>query len=356
MEKYDNVIIYYFTGTGNALKAGRWICEEAEKKNINSQLYAIDNNLKVNIDEIDSKTLIGFLSPTHGFNLASAMLKFINKFPVKMNSDVFILNTRAGLKLYNIFLPGISGSAQFLPMIILKLKGFNILGGLPLDMPSNWLFLHPGLNSTTVHSITERCEKVTKEFAINILNGKRVFRKMMITLPIDVALLPISFIYYFYARYLFAKTMIYTSNCDSCMICVNNCPVNAIKIVQNKPYWSYSCESCMRCVNICPRNSIQTSHLIFAMILIIPAYIFNHFLAGYIDLPDYLNYGFVLSIVEMVLTLVELFVVYMVIQKFLRFKYFGNFFKYTSFSAYWRRYLAPEISLKDLKKDRKQLK
>ncbi|MCK4797483.1 MAG: EFR1 family ferrodoxin [Spirochaetes bacterium] len=356
MKKYNKVIIYYFTGTGNALKAGRWICKEAEKRNIDVRMYAIDDNYKANPDEIDSKTLIGFLSPTHGFNIAPAMLKFIVKFPTKIKADVFILNTRAGLKLFKIFLPGLSGAAQFLPMIILKLKGYNIIGGLPLDMPSNWLFVHPGLNSATVNSIANRCEKITKKFTRNILYGNKVFRKMIITLPIDIAILPITFIYYVYARFIFAKTMIYTSNCNSCMICVNNCPVKAIKIVNNRPYWSYSCESCMRCINICPCASIQTSHLIFIMILIIPGFLFSHFLAGYIKLPDFLNYGFVLSIIEMAITLVELFILYAVIQRFLKYKFIGSLFKYTSFSAYWRRYRAPGISVKDFKKHATEMK
>ncbi|MCP5061398.1 MAG: hypothetical protein GY936_02920 [Ignavibacteriae bacterium] len=347
MNKYKRLILYYFSGTGNSLKAGKWICEEAQKRNIETNMYAIDRDYKPNLDEVDSNTLIGFLAPTHGFNIAPAMQHFINRFPSERNTDVFILNTRAGLKLFKYFIPGLSGSAQFLPMIILTLKGYNIVGGLPLDMPSNWLLFHTGLNLATVNSIADRCEETTKKFAKNILNGEKVFLKMLITLPIDIALLPITIIYYFYARFVFAKTMIYTDNCNSCMICVDNCPVEAIKIVNDKPYWSFTCESCMRCVNICPKISIQTSHLILFLILIIPGYLFNHFLIGYVQLPKYLNFGFIQSIIEMVFTLIELFIIYGVIQRFLKYKYFSNLFKYTSLSVYWRKYLAPGISLKD---------
>ncbi len=174
-KEYKKLVLYYFTGTGNALKAGRWIAGEAEKKNIAVGLYAIDDNYKPNPDEIEDDTLIGFLFPTHGFNIAPAMLKFIMKFPSKKKNDVFLLNTRAGLKLSKLVLPGLSGEAQFFPMIILKLKGYNIMGGLPLDMPSNWLLVHPGLNSKTVNAIAERCEGKTKEFINNIFIGKRFF-------------------------------------------------------------------------------------------------------------------------------------------------------------------------------------
>lgn len=310
-------------------------------------MYAIDRDYKPNLDEIDSNTLIGFLAPTHGFNIAPSMLKFIVKFPNNRNADVFILNTRAGLKLFKLFMPGLSGAAQFLPMIILKRKGYNIVGGLPLDMPSNWLLFHPGLNLRTVNSSVDRCEKTTKIFIENILDGNKIFRKVLITLPIDIALLPITLLYYYYARYILAKTMIYTSNCNSCMICVDNCPVNALKIVNDKPYWSYSCESCMRCINICPKTSIQTSHLILFLILLFPGYLFSHFLVGYFQVFEFLNFSLVRSIIEMVITLIELFILYAIIQRFLQYKYFGALFKYTSLSAYWRKYLAPGISLKD---------
>ncbi|MFC2130873.1 EFR1 family ferrodoxin [Bacteroidota bacterium] len=352
MGKYNKVIIYYFTGTGNSLKAGRWICQEAEKRKIETRMYPIDDDYKPDIDEIDNKTLIGFLSPTHGFNISPSMLKFIAKFPRGVNADIFILNTRAGLKIFDFFLPGISGAAQFLPIIILKLKGYSVMGGLPLDMPSNWLFFHSGLKKTKVESIVERCEWITKEFTNNILSGKKIFRKMVVTLPLDIALLPITFLYYVYGRYIFAKTMIYTDSCNNCKICSDNCPTNAIKIVNDRPYWTYSCEGCMRCINNCPKTSIQSSHLIFLIILIIPGIIFNDILLKYFQVPEIINYDIVLTILEMGITLFELFVMYAIIQRFLRYKYFAKFFKYTSLSAYWRRYMAPGISKKDFKKNK----
>jgi len=352
MRKYNKIIIYYFTGTGNSLKAGQWISDEAKKKNIQTQMYSIDNNYKPNPDELDKNTLIGFLSPTHGFNIAPAMLRFILKFPSGRKADVFILNTRGSLKLFKFFSPGISGAAQYLPMMILKLKGYRIAGGLPLDMPSNWLFLHSGLKPATVDSIVKRCDTLTRNFINNIFSGQKDIKKMLVTLPLDLALMPITLIYFIFFRFVLAKTMIYTNNCNSCMICVDNCPVNAIKIVNNKPYWTYSCEGCMRCINTCPRTSIQSSHLIFLMILIIPGIIFNQFILAHIHLPEFMNYQIVISVTKMALTLAELFLLYAVIQRFLKYKYFGIFFKYTSFTTYWRRYLATGITIKNFKKEK----
>ena len=111
MKNYRKIVLYYFTGTGNSLKAARWIGEEAKRLNIEFILHPIDKNYSINAEVVDGLTLIGFLSPTHGFNIAPAMLKFITKFPRAKNVDVFILNTRAGLKLFKVFIPGLSGLA-----------------------------------------------------------------------------------------------------------------------------------------------------------------------------------------------------------------------------------------------------
>ncbi len=347
MQEYNKIILYYFTGTGNALKAARWICEQAAKRKIICSMHAIDAECTIHHEKSDSKTLIGVLSPTHGFNVAPIVLKFLKKFPNGNKGKIFILNTRAGLKFSKIFFPGLSGAAQFLPMFILKLKGYKIAGGLPLDMPSNWLFFHPGLHETAVAAISGRCEIKTNEFIHKILDGKKVFLKMLISLPFDIAVLPITVGYYFYGRFILAKTMIYTSNCNSCMVCVNHCPIQAIKVVYNRPYWSYSCESCMRCVNICPQTSIQTSHLIFVFVMIFPGWLFNKYILNKISTPMLADYPFVYSASKMALTLFLLFLLYRLIQVLLKLRIVSYIFKYTSLSAYWRRYLAPGISIKD---------
>ncbi|TFG74238.1 MAG: flavodoxin family protein, partial [Chrysiogenales bacterium] len=141
---YDHATIYYFSGTGNALTASRWIAENAEKKGIKADLISIDRFKKINVPAAEGKKLIGFCYPTHGFNLPWIMLKFIARFPVRERCDVFLLNTRAGMKICKWFAPGISGIAQILPALILLVKGFRIRSLFPLDMPSNWISVHPG--------------------------------------------------------------------------------------------------------------------------------------------------------------------------------------------------------------------
>jgi ferredoxin/flavodoxin len=45
--------------------------------------------------------------------------------------------------------------------------------------------------------------------------------------------------------------------CDGCAICARVCPVNDIKMVDDKPVWQNRCESCLTCINWCPKEAIQ---------------------------------------------------------------------------------------------------
>ena len=107
----DHLTIYYFSGTGNALSAGRWIAAHAEQQGIRADLISIDRFKKIMVPAAQGKRLLGFCYPTHGFGLPWFMLKFIFKFPGNEKCDVFLLNTRAGMKIHNWFVPGVSGIA-----------------------------------------------------------------------------------------------------------------------------------------------------------------------------------------------------------------------------------------------------
>lgn len=116
-------------------------------------------------------------------------------------------------------------------------------------------------------TIYSRCNKIVNNFTNQILNGKRKY-KALISLPIDIALLPISLLYYFIGRFFLAKTLIATDACNNCEKCIIQCPVEAVKMISDRPFWRYNCESCMRCVNACPKRAIETTHA-FSTALII---------------------------------------------------------------------------------------
>jgi len=348
--QYNKLIIYYFSGTGNAKNASIWIKESAESMGIQTLVVNIDRFETIEYPELTDKTLIGFCYPTHGFNAPPLILKFIRKFPGLENVDAFLLNTRGGLKLSKAFIPGLSGIAQLLPALILRFKGFHIVGMQPLDLPSNWIILHPGLKEKVIYSIYKRCKWITSDFAKKIFHGKRRY-KALLSLPFDIALIPISLGYYIIGRFFLAKTLIATDACNICGKCIRECPVEAIKEVNGRPpFWTYRCESCMRCVNNCPERAIETMHafatvmFILSSLVISPALILS---LKYLGVWNFISSSLITeniwSWIYAIIFLFFVFVSYRILYYLMRFKLFNKMITFTSLSTYkfWRRYKPP---------------
>ncbi len=352
--KYDHLIIYYFSGTGNAKNAALWIKDVAEKKKINTTLINIDRFKKVETPEVTGKVLIGFCAPTHGFNLPPIVLKFIAQFPKIDNADAFILNTRGGLKLSKLFLPGLSGLAQIFPAIILRLKGIRIVGMQPLDLPSNWIILHPGLRQEVINSMYRRYQKIVEQFANKLFDGGRKY-KALLSIPFDIVVIPIAIGYYFIGRFFLAKTLIASDACNQCELCVKQCPVKAIKMIDKRPYWTYKCESCMRCINNCPQRAIETAHgfsglmFYFGYGFIIPFLytLWKNLSLGFVKSSSFIS-GQIIGILEWVIFILFVFLSYYLLQYFMRFKFINRIITYTSLSKYkfWRRYNPPKATNK----------
>ncbi len=346
---YRNLIIFYFTGTGNALAASRWIAEVFSTRQIPAKIVKITPSLQIDAAELSKKTLVGFCYPTHGFNAPPVVINFLLRFP-KSNLPVILLNTRAGMKLSKLFLPGLSGLAQLLPALILKLKGYKIYGWQPMDLPSNWISIHPGLRPKVVDSIFHRCERKTKNFAGKMLSGKKV-RKGLISLPIDLAISPVSIGYYFFGRFALSKTFVAGTLCDGCSLCAKQCPVQAIQMKNARPFWTQKCESCMHCMNICPKKTIQTPHLFVVIIWwlvfsVIPVFILLKIAPSEDFVQNNLNLFLWLFI--LITGLPVVFFSYRILHFVLRFQIFNKIITYTSLTRlpFWRRYFAPRKYLK----------
>jgi ferredoxin len=259
MDNWKSLYIFFISGTGNARASSEWIADEARKRGLKAVVQQIDRLENIVLPTPEEKPLIGFAFPTHGFNAAPIMLRFIAGFPPDLCKEIFLLNTRAGMKLYKLFMPGLSGVALLLPAFILWLKGYKCIGFRPVDLPSNWIPLHPGLKKKVIESIFARCEKIVRRFAGKILTGNKVYRGLF-SLPVDLLISPVALGYYVGGRFFLSKTFVANYNCNNCGICIKECPTSSIRMVGERPYWKLTCESCMRCLNHCPQKAIEAAH------------------------------------------------------------------------------------------------
>jgi Pyruvate/2-oxoacid:ferredoxin oxidoreductase delta subunit len=283
--KYSTLIVYYFSGTGNAANASRVMVNYAKNLGMQTHLISVDRyDHDIKVPEFEGKALIGFAAPVHGFYIAPIMGHFISDFPRGVNADIFILNTRAGVKIGKCLLPGISGMAFYEPSLMLRMKGYKNRGFLPIDLPSNWISIHPGLTNNAINVMYDFYTKKTERLLAKMLDGGYVYNGWY-ALWIDLPLIPITLAYSFVGRYGIAKAYMADSKCTNCGICIENCPTESLIRINNRPYWKYTCENCMRCMNSCPERAIQTPHL-FAFIIWFLAY----YAADYITRLIYSNY------------------------------------------------------------------
>lgn len=336
MNTIQKVTIFYFSGTGNAKQIAKWLSEFAKKKDIETKIYDISKCDSDNISVLIENALILIVSPIHGFNYPKITLDFINRFP-NGNNRVVLMNTRAGMKIGKYITPGLTGIAFLLSSLILKRKGYKIVGQIPFDMPSNWLSIHPSLNEKTIKYLHEKNYYRVQKHAEKIFSNKTDFYAYR-DLVQDILIFPISIGYYCIGRFALAKTFYASANCDLCGSCIKQCPVKAIKTVNNHPFWTFKCESCMRCMNTCPKKAIETAHGLLIIVGILTSSSFTIFLHNILQLE--IKSSFISLTLWSLIFVALLWILYYFQHILVKYKIFSKIITLTSLTHYkfWGRY------------------
>lgn len=342
MENYKRVKIYYFTGTGNALNVARWFQHVAIERSIECVVTNITEIESLEAENNDTETLVVIISPVHGFNYPPIMIHFISHFP-RGKRPIVLMNTRAGMLIGKWVTPGLSGISFYFAATILKLKGYSIAGLCAVDMPSNWFSAHPGLNDRTILFIHNKMKLRVMDFAQKILDRKKSYVPVREIIQ-DVAISPIALLYFFMGRFVLAKTFFASNQCDACGLCVNKCPVKAITMINQKPFWKLNCESCMKCMSNCPKKAIETAHglIVFTAVLFHLGVlgILNYFFSEEITHINPFLYNW---IIQSLLFIALLVVCYRLMHFLKRYRWFEKLLVYTSLTHYkfWgKRYRA----------------
>jgi len=352
---YDNLLIIYYSGTGNSKRVSEWIVQEARSRGLKTHISSYHQFNPDDIADFKGKTLVGFFSATHGFNMPHSMLKFLFRFNLLKGSDVFIGNTRAGMKVSKLFMPGLSGIAMYFPALIMFFKGYKIKAMYPVDLPSNWISLHPGIRKKVIDSMVEHYEKLTKRFANKVLSGQRVFLKSFVLLPLDLLVAPIALGYYFVGRFILAKTFIANYNCNNCGLCMEQCPTHSIILDHGRPYWKFTCESCMKCMNYCPERAIETAHSMVFVLLLALSVIINPYLSSKVtDLValwfnhSRVAFESIYFVVQWSVALLIFYLGYKMLHYLMRFPRINKIITYTTLTTFkfWRRYKIPRYEAK----------
>jgi len=343
---YDNVDIYFMSGTGNTFRVSRVFAERAAAAGAGVTMTPMGKAARPRKMEGGASRLVVLASPTHGFTAPWLAIWFALRMPRGHGVHAVTLATRAGSKFGPVFLPGLDGTTVYLLALILFLKGYRVRGAIGIDMPSNWLAVHPGFKRANAEAIIARSRPTLLRFIGRILGGRR-FYGSWVSFPFGIALIPVSLGYLLYGRAMFGKLFFATDKCNGCGLCALHCQHHAVVMRGRppRPYWTYRCESCMRCMAYCPKEAVEVSHS-FAVILGVELSIYPPLVAaaairwipglsgtaaGKYGLPV-LNYAFWLG---------GLMLLYALFWAFIHWKPAGFLFKWTTFTPLFRRYREP---------------
>lgn len=327
----DNVIIYYFSGTGNSKNVASWLSAIAGQMGMPCRMLNIAV-MERQFDNIPANSLIIIVSPVHGFNYPPLVLNFIARFP-KGHNRVVLMCTRAGMLIGKYNLPGLSGMTFYLSSLILSLKGYKIAGMVPVDLPSNWVSLHPGLNRPTVDFLYERNHKKVRTIAQSVFSGKGVWTGLRDIIQ-DILIMPVSLGYYFIGRFLFARSFYASRDCNDCDLCVQACPAKAIIKIDNRPYWTYRCESCMRCITNCPKKAIETAHGFIIGYLFLASSLTGSLFYYFDRYVFVIESSFLKFIADSAVTILLLGVAYRIIHYLMRFSFIERIMVFTSLTRF----------------------
>lgn len=362
MTSFETASLYYLSGTGNTYRVASWIKDYFDENGIDTCLNRIEDvDFQGDFHDSDRRLTV-VLFPTHGFMPPWSMIKFLFRMPQQKKAKVLTIATRGALWIGPVKIPGAAGFANFFAAMVLVLKGYRVRGFFSLDMASNFINVHPGLNPDTVKKISDKAKSKIDSFVQPIISGRRLLFTLNnlydgIWACFLFWLIPIfPILYLIYGKTSMAKMMFSNNRCVSCGMCSKICPNHAIEMKtllgKKRPFWTYHCENCMRCMGYCPQKAVEAGHSLAIMqYLIISTIVISKF-TSWLTITTRLSVEFnsywITILLESFIYLPALFLSYWIFWIVNRIPAVNTFVCVTTLTHYYRRYHEPGTRIKNL--------
>jgi len=262
--------IYYFSGTGNSLAVARDIAEKTKGALISIPVVMDKESIKTDAD------VIGIVFPSymaHLYGIPLIVEKFIKKLEDIGSKYIFAVCTCGGFENFN-GLPTLKNLGK-----LLKSMGGKLSAEYSIKLPMNTLdYSHiPVPIDQNQETMFDNC-KHKIEIICQYITNRRKSRYKIITSLFNWLMTPMYLMLrkfhlealkkyskepkdtnlkYYELMPLTDKSIYADDKCNGCAICAKVCPVQNIKMIENKPVWQHHCEMCLACAEWCPKKAIH---------------------------------------------------------------------------------------------------
>ena len=230
--------ILYFTGTGNSLMVAKAIGLALVDTEVSSIAHMGTD------DPLESCDILGFVFPVYWGGLPLKVLEFISALEGYSASYIFGVVTHAG------------GPDFALAQLRAELQkvGLDLSAGFPLRMPSNYIIEYDAPSERGIQRILDNANNTIKKIVDTLQNR-------------SIDLSSSQFSSYSgssrsYKQFIEGvngsdEKFWVDENCTECENCVRICPVQNIRMKEDRPEWLHGCQQCLACINWCPEGAIQ---------------------------------------------------------------------------------------------------
>ncbi len=255
-----NAEVYYFSGTGNSYAVAGDIAERINGKLISIASVSGKETIRIGSD------ITGIVFPVYfgsnDIHIPLIVNRFISKLENVESRYIFSVCTFGG---------GIDTALEKVNSL-LKAKGGKLSAGFGVHMPQN-AFKKPFdfrmIKFRKWEKKRDRISEIIKNkkcsaFEKNSLcfNLIKRFFELFVNLP-RAEKRGVAKCAGLSEDLPFDKLILSTDNsysadekCSGCGICEKVCPVDNIKMTDNKPAWQNHCENCLACFNWCPQHAV----------------------------------------------------------------------------------------------------
>ena len=234
-------MVYCFSGTGNSAYIAKKISDKTGERffDINA---AVKSGGKDPVND-ESDRLV-FVTPTYAWRIPKVV-------------DEWIRATDFGEKKRAWFVMdcgGEIGNAAKYNIKLCKAKNFTYMGTYQIVMPENYIAMFGVPEKEKALKIIEKAEPFIDCAGSAIADGAKfpLPRNNLYDRFMSGAVNGI-----FYRMFVKADSFTVGGGCKGCGLCVSVCPLNNIRLENNKPVWGKNCTHCMACICRCPYEAIE---------------------------------------------------------------------------------------------------